>query len=228
MRRANVPRLVLYCTHMASPNYTNVLIDRWKAVLAFAALGLVLSLIVSFVQPLKYSSSVRLLVLQDIGTAVDAYTASRSEERIAENLSTLVYSTTFFDEVINAGFSIDGDYFPEQDAKRRREWSRTIDATVSRGSGLMTVTAYHPDVTQAEQLARAVSFVLTQNASELTSGSTVEVKLIDSPLNSRWPVKPNIPANVVSGFVLGGLVGVAFVLLGYEKIRRRHQFVHEE
>ncbi len=213
---------------MASPNYTSVLFERWKTIGAFGMLGLVLALIVSFVQPLKYSSTVRLLVLQDIGTAVDAYTASRSEERIAENLSTIVYTTTFFDEVINAGFSIDGDYFPEQDSKRRREWERTVDATVSRGSGLLTITAYHQDVTQAEQLARAVAFVLTEKASEYTSGSNVDVKLIDAPLNSRWPVKPNIPANAVSGLVLGGLVGIAFVMLQYEKIRRRHQFVHED
>ncbi|OGL95845.1 hypothetical protein A2348_00335 [Candidatus Uhrbacteria bacterium RIFOXYB12_FULL_58_10] len=213
---------------MASTNHTTVLLERWKSIGAFCLLGLVLSLIVSFVQPLKYSSTVRLLVLQDIGTSVDAYTASRSEERIAENLSNLVYTTTFFDAVINAGFSIDGKYFSEQDAKRRREWSRTVDTTVARGSGLMTVSAYHQDVAQAEQFARAVAFVLTQNASEYTSGSNVEVKVIDSPLNSRWPVKPNIPANAVAGIVLGGLVGAAFVLLEYEKIRRRHQLVHED
>jgi len=29
------------------------------------------------------------------------------EERIAENLSTIVYTTTFFDQVINSGFEID-------------------------------------------------------------------------------------------------------------------------
>jgi len=213
---------------MSSPNYTSVLLDRWKSIAAFGFLGLVLALIVSFVQPLKHSSTVRLLVLQDIGTAVDAYTASRSEERIAENLSTIVYTTTFFDEVVNAGFSIDSDYFPTQDAKRRREWNKTVDVTVARGSGLMTVTAYHQDVAQAEQIARAVSFVLTEKASEYTSGSNVDVKLVDAPLNSRWIVRPNVLANAVSGFVLGGLVGLGVALVGYEKIRRRHQFVHEE
>lgn len=213
---------------MASPNYTSILLDRWKTVAAFGFLGLVLALLASFLQPLRYSSTVRLLVLQDIGTAVDAYTASRSEERIAENLSTIIYTTTFFDEVINAGFSIDRSTFPEQDYKRRREWNKTISATVSRGAGQLTVTAYHRDVDQAEQIARAVAFVLTEHASDYTSGSNVTVKMIDAPLNSRYPVKPNFPANAVSGLVLGGLVGVASVLLQYERIRRRHQFVHED
>lgn len=213
---------------MSSPNYTSVLLARNKAIGAFGLLGLVVALLASLIQPLKYSSTVRLLVRQDIGTAVDAYTASRSEERIAEDLATVVYTTTFFDDVINAGFSIDGAYFPDADYKRRREWSRTIDATVARGSGFMTVTTYHTDVEQAEQIVRAVAFVLTQNAGDYTSGSNITVKLIDAPLNSRWPVRPNLLANGLSGLVLGGLVGIGFVLTKYEKIRRRHQLIHED
>ncbi len=213
---------------MPSQNYMSVLFSRTKTVAAFAALGLLVAVLASLLQPLKYSSTVRLLVLQDIGATVDAYTASRSEERIAENLATVVYTTTFFNEVMGAGFSIDGTYFPNADYRRRQEWSRTVAATVARGSGFMTVTAYHTDVTQAEQLVRAVAFILTQKASEYTSGSNIEVKLIDAPLNSRWPVRPNIPANALSGFVLGGLFGIGFVLVQYEKIRRRHQVGNEE
>jgi uncharacterized protein involved in exopolysaccharide biosynthesis len=56
----------------------------------------------------------------------------------------------------------------------------------------------------------------------------VEVRLIDDPLNSRWPVKPNIFANVFSGFVLGGLLGIGYLWLQAERLRRRHQLVHEE
>lgn len=194
----------------------------------FGLLGLVLALIVSFIQPLKYSSTARLLILQDVGAGTDAYTASRSEERIADNLSTLIYTSTFFDQVLDAGFSIDEAIFPNDPAKQRKEWRRTVKATVSRGSGLLTVTAYHRDVDQAEQLVRAIAFVLTQQVGQYTSGGDVSATLVDEPLNSRWPVKPNIIVNVLSGFVLGGFVGVGFVILQTERIRRRHQLVHEE
>src|SRR3989338_9490681 len=91
---------------------------HWFTTIAYALVGLVLALVVSFVQPLRYSSTVRLLVLQDVGSAVDAYTASRSEERIADNLSTIIYTTTFFDQVMGAGFGIDQTVFPENDSKR--------------------------------------------------------------------------------------------------------------
>jgi len=194
----------------------------------FGLLGLVLALIISFVQPLKYSSTARMLILQDVGSGVDAYTASRSEERIADNLSTLVYTSTFFDQVMDAGFSIDESIFPDDPSKQRKVWGRTVKATVARGSGLLSITAYHRDVDQAEQLVRAIAFVLTDRVGEYTSGGDVSVRLVDEPLNSNWPVKPNVLVNILSGFVLGGFVGIAFTLLQTERIRRRHQLVHEE
>jgi uncharacterized protein involved in exopolysaccharide biosynthesis len=83
-------------------------------------------------------------------------------------------------------------------------------------------------VTQAEQIINAVAYVLTQKAGEYLSGSQVVVRVVDSPLNSRWPARPNIPANAFSGLVLGGLAGVGYVLLQAERIRRRHQLVDEE
>ncbi len=213
---------------MSSPSPYNTLMRGWHTVVVYALLGAILALLLSFLQPLKYSARIRLLVLQDTGASTDAYTASRSEERIAENLATIIYTTTFFDSVIDSGFGIDKQLFPSDDYKQRREWGKTVSATVSRGTGLLTVTAYHQSVDQAEQIARAVGFVLIENASQYTSGSNITVRIVDAPLRSRWPVKPNIAANAFSGFVLGGLIGVGYVLTESDRLRRRYQFVHEE
>ncbi len=204
------------------------MLHAWRLIIAFALAGLVLALGFSFIEPLKYSSTVKLLILQDTGAATDAYTASRSEERIAENLTTFIYTTTFFDQVLDAGFSIDPRHFPAQDNQRRRAWEKTVDATVARGAGLLTVTAYHQDIRQAEQLARAIAFVLTKKVGDFTSGGNVQVRLIDAPLNSRWPVKPNLLANGLTGFFLAGLIGAGYVLLRAEQLKRRHQMVHED
>jgi len=207
-------------------NHTKDLLGGWQAIAMMGLLGLVLALIISFVQPLRYSSTARLLILQS-DSSVDAYTASRAEERIADNLSTIVYTSTFFDQVMRAGFNINQNSFPEEQNKQRRAWARTIDSSVSRGSGLLTLTAFHQDIQQAEQIVRAVAFVLTDRVSEYTSGSNIQVRLVDEPLNSRWPVKPNVAANVISGLFLGALFGVLYVLLQSERLRRRHQIVHE-
>lgn len=211
---------------MPVTNHTRDLLGGWQTIVMMGLLGLVLALIISFVQPLRYSSTARLLILQSDGS-VDAYTASRAEERIADNLSTIVYTSTFFDQVMKAGFTIDQQSFPEEKNKQRKAWGRMIDASVSRGSGLLTLTAYHQNVQQAEQIVRAVAFVLTDRVDEYTSGSNIQVRLVDEPLNSRWPVKPNVVANAISGLFLGVFVGVLYVMVETERIRRRHQLIHE-
>lgn len=213
---------------MAKPSYTRTLLNGWQSILMFGLLGLVLALIVSFLQPLRYSSTARLLILQDIGSSVDAYTASRAEERIADNLSTIIYTSTFFDQVMSSGFGIDTSQFPDDDLKTRKLWGKTVKATVARGSGLLSITVYNQDVAAAEQIVRAIAYVLTNRVDEYTSGGSVSVQLVDEPLNSRWPVKPDVLANTLSGLILGGFIGIGYVLIQSERIRRRHQLVHEE
>jgi capsular polysaccharide biosynthesis protein len=159
---------------------------------------------------------------------VDAYTASRSSERIADDIATLVHTTSFYNAVMNSGFNIRENYFPTEESRRRKLWKKTIQPTVLRGTGLMQVDVYHTSVDQAEQIARATSFVLTTQAAEFTSGGGINVRLVDDPLNTRFPVKPNILANAFAGFVLGGLAGLGLVYVNIERLRRRHQLIHEE
>ncbi len=212
---------------MARPKYSTILLRGWSTIVLFAVLGLVLAVVISFLRPLEYSSTIRLLIIENIGV-VDAYTAARSSERIAEDLSTIIYTTSFYNKVMAAGYNIDESYFPEDDYKRRKEWGKTVSTTVARGTGLLTIKVYHEDVEQAEQIAHAISFVLTNEGWTYTSGGNITVRLVDAPLASRWPARPNIPANAFSGLVLGGLLGVAYILIQTERIRRRHQLIHEE
>lgn len=212
---------------MPRTSHTADVLHGWKSILGFGVLGLALALGLSFTQPLEYSSTVKLLILQSESGAVDAYTAGRSEERIADDLSTLIYTTTFFDDVMSSGFSIDPKSFPAADYARRRAWQQSVSTSVSSGTGFLTITTYHPDVAQAEQLARAIAFVLTKNVNQYTPGGNVEVQLIDAPLNSRWPVKPDLITNGLSGLFLGGLIGALYVLIRAERLRRRHQLPHE-
>ena len=199
----------------------------WRTIVLAAVLGLILATIMSFFQPLKYRSTTRLLITQNVGI-VDAYTASRSSERIADDIATLVHTTSFFDAIMNSGFNIRENYFPTDETKRRKLWRNTIQATVLRGTGLLQVDVFHTSVDQAEQVARATAFVLTTQAGEFASGGGVSVRLVDEPLNTRFPVKPNILVNALTGFVLGGLAGLGLVYVNIERLKRRHQLIHEE
>ena len=102
---------------MAKIKYSYVLLQGWSTIVLFAVLGLVLAVVISFLRPLEYSSTIRLLIIENAGT-VDAYTAARSAERIAEDLATITHTTSFYDKVMSAGFGIDESYFPEEDYKK--------------------------------------------------------------------------------------------------------------
>lgn len=203
------------------------LLNGWLTIVLAGVIGAAVAILLSLIRPLEYSSTTRILITQELG-AVDAYTASRSAERIADDLASVVYTSTFFDKVMSSGYAIDADYFSNDEIKRRTQWQDAVSASVSRSSGLLSVTAYHTDVDQAEELATAVAYVLTTEGWTYTSGGNITVQVVDAPLNSRYPVRPNLLVNGFSGLVLGLLGGAGYLLIGAERMRRRHQFMHDE
>ncbi len=203
------------------------IIHKWPTVLLIAVIGLSLGVGLSFLRPLEYTSTVRLLVTQRLG-AVDAYTASRSAERIADDLASIIYTSTFFDKVIDANVDIDKTYFAGTERKQREKWSDAITTSVSRNSGLLTIHVYHTDTGQGEMIARSIAIVLEEEGWNYTSGGNLSIQMVDEPLNSRWPVRPNILMNGFSAMILGAIASIGYLLIEYERKRRRHQLIHEE
>ncbi len=205
------------------------LLSAWPTIFLLAAVGLFLAVLLSFIQPLEYSSKTRLLATQELSSSTDAYTASRSAEIIAEDLSNAIYTTSFYDEVFSTSYNLDESYFDTgSETRKRKRWEDAISTSVTRSTGLLTVKVYHTDVDQAELLALAISDVLEESGWEYTSSSNITVQVVDDPLNSNWPVRPNLLVNAFSGFILGALAGIGYVLIQVERIRRRHQVVHIE
>ncbi len=183
---------------MSQPQYGKIILNGWKKILLFGIIAMAVATGLSFLQPLQYSSSVRMLIIQPSALDVDPYTAIRSAEQVGNNLSQVVYTTDFFKKVIDADnnkFGIDPTYFPDNDAKRRKLWSRMVSVQVERGTGLLGITVYHPDKEQATQIAQAIAFVMTTEGSNYVGGAALQIRLVDEPLVSRFPVKPNILVN---------------------------------
>jgi len=208
---------------MTPARITKLLIRHWTTIMWFGVLGVLLAVGMSFLVKHEYRASIRLLVTQESASS-DAYTASRSAERLADDLAGTVYYTAFFDQVLDSNFAIDEDQFSSLEdnaAKRRKEWNRMISTSVERGSGRLGVDIYNEDPSQAKQIAQAVAFVLTQQGWRYTSAKNISVRLVDEPLVSRFPVRPNFAANALIGLVLGGIFGGGFVLIKSETLRRR-------
>jgi len=199
--------------HQQESHYIAALGRGWKKILLFAVVVAAAGAAISFLFPLQYSSTMRLLIIQKQLSSADPYTAIKASERISDNLGQIIYTTSFFDKVMNARFNIDQSVFKAQDSKRRKQWSEMIDTAVIRGTGMLQVAVYHTDQQQAEQISRAIAFVLTTEGWQYVGGGDLDVKLVDQPLVSRFPVKPNVPANAVAGFTLGLIAGAGYVLL---------------
>ncbi|MFH2231736.1 MAG: Wzz/FepE/Etk N-terminal domain-containing protein [Patescibacteria group bacterium] len=195
---------------MPGPNLVRIFVKSWRLVAISTLLGIVLAVGFSLVQPLRYSSTVRLLITQTNITGLDPYTAIKSTERIAQNLSEVIYTTSFFNAVIANG-EIDRTYFPEDEISKRSTWKDTIETMVSPGTGVMNVVAYHPSRAQATQLAVRVAQEIA-NLAPNYFGYSVRVQIIDDPLPSRFFAKPDFMRNGLFGAVVGFLVASAWVL----------------
>ena len=177
----------------------------------FGLLAMIIAAGLSFIEPLKYSTEIRFLVIQKSILGLDPYTAIKSSERVAINLSEIILTTSFFNKVLESDYNIDDAYFSQDEQKRRKQWSRMISANVEGGTGMLTILVYHPDRNQCLEIAQAASAVLVSQAKEYVGGD-VQIKLVDDPLASSFPVKPNIPLNAFFGFALGLVLGFIYVV----------------
>jgi capsular polysaccharide biosynthesis protein len=193
--------------------YTSLLKKYWYIILLIVVLITVASFGVSIFQTPKYRSTVKLLVIQQQGQQLDAYTAARSAQTVGEILSKMVYTSSFFDRVLTSGFKIKDD-FSRDPEERKKEWKETIGARIIDETGTIQVDVYHQNSKQAEQLAFGIAYVMINFGDQYHGGGNrVEVKMVDLPWTSDKPVKPNVIQNTAAGFILSLFTSVALVLL---------------
>lgn len=169
--------------------------------------------IVTFIQPLKYSVKSRLLISQNL-TGSDPYTVSKSNQYLSNLFSQVVYSSSFFNLVDNAGFNIDNSYFGDDYKKQMRIWKKTVEARSIGDTGILEIYIYHPNTYQAQQISLAVNQVLiSQSSNYQKGGDQVFISVIDQPLTSSYPVKPNIILNGIFALLLGLGTAVLYVYL---------------
>lgn len=181
-----------------------------------ATIGLVIAAVVGLTmawtifQPLRYSSTVKVLLVPAYNPQIDSFIATQSVERIGKSLTSVVSTTSFYDYVLIYDPSIQKT-FPQNIDERRKAWEETVSARVLPESGMISITAYHEDVAIAEHIAVSVGTVLSNSGHDFHgAGNAITITQVDAPLNSTFPVKPHIPKNIVLSLFVGVLVGVVF------------------
>jgi capsular polysaccharide biosynthesis protein len=177
-------------------------------------------MIVSFAQPLKYSSESRLLVVQNFPEETDPYAISKSNEYLTSILSKVISSNLFYEDIMDSGFLINRDYFSKNNntKKEMKNWRKTVYAKPISDSGIIDIKVYHQNKEQLAQIANAINFILKSKHNFYHgAGNNITIKIIDKPIISTWPTKPNVLLNVIIAFIFALVLSLSYIYLFPEK-----------
>jgi capsular polysaccharide biosynthesis protein len=198
---------------MEVKEFFNLVRRRKQTVISILLVCLAVTVLLVAVQSFKYGSTSRLLVSQEFTAGTDAYTISQSNNFLSKLFSRVVQSESFYNDVLSSGYNIDESYFTEEGSRKEKmkQWNKTVRASSpNTGNGIVEIEVYHPDRDQVEQIAQAVNYVLkTQNKDYHGLGNKIFLKIIDKPLVSEKPEKPDVlmifPASVLLALFLAGV-----------------------
>lgn len=195
-------------------SFREALGKKKQTVLTVIFLFLIIATIFTFLTPFQYEAKSRVLIIQSFPSGIDPYTASKSNEYLSTVLSEIVSANLFFNEVLSAGFNIEKKYFPEEPVKQMEKWQSSVIASPVNDTGIINIKVFHTDRNQADQIIRAVNHVLkSKHKSYHGIGDNVALRIIDQPITSNKPVKPNIALNLAVAFITGLVSALSFVYL---------------
>ncbi len=202
---------------MESSDFSKLLRRKTGTILTVVFVACVLTLGVSLAFPLKYGAKSRLLVIQNTAGA-DPYTISRSHEYLGKLMAQIVYSSSFYNLTLESPYDIERSYFSGNYNKQMEQWLKTVNTRTISDTGIIEINVYHPHPAQAQQIALAVNDLLVnKNALYQGDGKQVQLKVIDQPLVSPYPVKPNILRNILVAFSGSLLVAIFYIYLWPEE-----------
>ena len=211
-----VNKLMKFMENTNQITYREMLSRDWRKAVIIGLSVLLATLIFTLVQPFLFSATASVLVIQKPGP--EAYTTYRSAELYAGQLGAILDSSEFFDKVMNAGFDIDKSYFPVDEAKKREKWAKTVSYEVPSGSNELKITVYHTEPNQAMQISEAVLLTLISDKKEYLESEDVTLKMLNAPLVSKYPVKPNVALNLILGVALGVLISTGATIATYRPV----------
>lgn len=206
---------------MENLQYSKIFRKNWEIVALITGVTIVLALLLSLIQPFQYSASTKILIIQKQASNLDAYTATKSAERIGKNLSSIIHTSSFYNEVIDANSNLQYN-FSADSVERRKAWEKNVKVTVLPETGILQIDAYDVDKNFASQLVRTIAYVLVSKGAEYHGGGTdVEIKVVDDVFISKYPVRPNIALNMALALIIGIILGFAFIALNEAKKAKR-------
>lgn len=190
-----------------------ILFKHWKAILLTGLVVATLAGGVSLVFPLEYRADAQVLIISQSRYGVDPYTVVKSAERVGENLVEIIKTNDFYNKVITQpGYNLDKAKFTNvTERTKRKNWQKAIKTNVVYGTGVLNISAYDKNPAQAMQYAGAVAATLSGQAWQYVGGDVI-IKVINDPVATQWPARPNVVLNAVLGLIVGMFLGGAMMV----------------
>jgi capsular polysaccharide biosynthesis protein len=178
---------------------------------------LIASILTSF-QKKEYSSTAKILIIQEQEHKMDAYLASKSSESLAKNLKKAISTSSFRNKVLEDLSDVEIGVF-QNEKKRRKEWLKMVNIKTIPNTSILEITSYHKVAFQSEKILNKVLNTLLENHQLYHGGDTgVRLEIIDNPLTSLRPTRPNWALNLSLSFVLGIFFVITLLVLFPNKI----------
>jgi len=179
------------------------------------ALGLVVAVLAAgatFLFPLEYRADASVLIISKSRYGVDPYTVVKSAERVGENIVQIIGTDDFYDKVkVQEGYSVNWNAFDSLDAREKRKaWQKHLQGSVVYGTGVLNISAFSTDPKQAIALAGAAADTLVSKGWQYVGGD-VTLQVVNHPVVTKWPVRPNLVTNAILGLFIGMLLGALIV-----------------
>ncbi|MFZ4632397.1 MAG: YveK family protein [Patescibacteria group bacterium] len=171
-----------------------------------------LTVVFSLAQTMKYTVKSRLLVVQNASNN-DAYTLSKSNEYLGNLFAEVVYSSSFYDRVEASQYSINNDYFSGTYNQQIEKWQKTVQTKTQGDTGIVEIYVYHPQPTEANKIALAINDILINNNQDYQGGQNIKISIIDQPITSSYPNKPNLPYNVLAALFGSFIISLFYIYI---------------
>ncbi|MFA7314433.1 MAG: Wzz/FepE/Etk N-terminal domain-containing protein [Candidatus Magasanikbacteria bacterium] len=179
---------------------------RFKLIFLVGFLVALLSVGLTFIFPLEYRADAQVLIISKSNNGIDPYTLVRSAERVGDNVIQVMKTDDFYQKVkAQKNYDIDWTFFENKGEREKRKlWQKTLVPSVVYGTGVLNISTFSTNSDNAVKLAAASADALVSQGWQYVGGD-VTMKVVNNPIATRWPVRPNIALNALLGFIVGTL-----------------------
>ncbi len=201
-----------------SENIIDALVKNRIVVFLIILAFLLIASVLTSLQKKQYSSTAQVLIIQEQGNKMDAYLASKASESVAKDLKEAIFTSSFRSKVLTS-FTDSDLNLPHNEKDRRKTWLKTIDVKIIPNTSILELTTYHQSAFQAEKLLNKILSTLLENHQLYHGGGdSIRLKIINDPLTSIHPVKPNWFLNLFLSLVLALFFVITLLSLFPNKI----------